>query len=158
MRTALAVLAGIVILVVVVFLALIWPSGRPEIGSVSTNFRLFGPNDTVKVERFDDPKVPGVSCYASFAQTGGIAGGLGAAEDPSQFSLFCVAHQAVTLPAGLPDQEDVGSISASLFFKHFTLTRMVDRQTSTLVYVLTSSKLLHGSPANAVSAVPAGAQ
>jgi len=156
MRKILAGLILVVVLVLGVFVAFVWPSGRPEIGAVSTNFRLFGPNDQVRVERFDDPKVPGVSCYASFAQTGGIAGGAGVAEDPSQFSLFCVAHQPVTLPAGLPDQEDVGSISASLFFKHFTLTRMVDRQTSTLVYVLTSTKLLHGSPANAVSAVPAG--
>ena len=57
------------------------------IGSVSTNFRLLGPNDKVVVERFDDPKVPNVSCYASFAQTGGISGGLGVATDPSQFAL-----------------------------------------------------------------------
>ncbi len=125
-----------------------------EVGAVSTNFRLFGPNDKVVVERFDDPEVPAIACYASFAQTGGVAGGVGVAEDPSQFALNCVAHGAVSIPAGLPDQAEVGSISASLFFKHFVLTRMVDRQNNTLVYVLISTKLLHGSPANAVSAVP----
>ena len=57
------------------------------IGSVSTNFRLLGPNDKVVVERFDDPKVPNVACYASFAQTGGMSGGLGVATNPSQFAL-----------------------------------------------------------------------
>jgi CreA protein len=125
------------------------------IGSVSTNFRLLGPNDKVVVERFDDPKVANVSCYASFAQTGGISGGLGVATDPSQFALDCVAHGPVSLPSDLPQQEEVGAISASFLFKHFIITRMVDTQDKTLVYVLISTKVLHGSPANAVSAVPA---
>ena len=122
---------------------------------MSTNFRLLGPNDKVVVERFDDPKVPNVSCYASFAQTGGISGGLGVATDPSQFALNCVAHGPVTIPADLPQKEEMGAISASFLFKHFIITRMVDTQDNTLVYVLISTKILHGSPANAVSAVPA---
>jgi CreA protein len=128
---------------------------QQEIGHVSTNFRLIGPNDRVVVERFDDPKVANVSCYASFAQTGGIAGGLGVATDPSQFALNCVAHGAVTIPADLPQQEEMGVIQASFLFKHFIITRMVDTQDNTLVYVLISTKVLTGSPANAVSAVPA---
>ncbi|HUW80636.1 MAG TPA: CreA family protein [Acidocella sp.] len=126
-----------------------------NIGSVSTNFRLLGPNDKVVVERFDDPQIANVSCYASFAQTGGISGGLGVATDPSQFALNCVAHGPVTIPADLPKQAQMGAISASFLFKHFIITRMVDRQDNTLVYVLISTKILHGSPANAVSAVPA---
>jgi CreA protein len=104
------------------------------IGSVSTNFRLLGPNDKVVVERLDDPKIPAISCYASFAQTGGISGGLGVATDPS---------------------EQMDAIRASFLFKHFVLTRLVDQQDKTLVYVLISTKVLHGSPANAVSAVAA---
>ena len=47
---------------------------QQTIGSVSTNFRLLGPNDKVVVQRFDDPRVPNVSCYVSFAQTGGVIG------------------------------------------------------------------------------------
>jgi CreA protein len=129
---------------------------QTEIGSVSTNFRLLGPNDKVVVERFDDPKVQNVSCYASFAQTGGVAGGLGVATDPSEFALNCITHGPVSIPTDLPDKEQMGAISASLLFKHFIITRMVDRQDKTLVYVLISTKVLHGSPANAVSAVPAG--
>jgi len=153
---------GVIVLVVVVFILFVnllaGPSApKTNIGSVSTNFRLFGPNDKVVVERFDDPKVANVSCYASFAQTGGFSGGLGLATDPSQFSLFCIGHGPITIPADLPQQEQVGSISASLLFEHFILTRMVDRQDNALIYVLISTKVLHGSPANAVSAVQAGA-
>jgi CreA protein len=125
------------------------------IGSVSTNFRLLGPNDKVVVERIDDPKVPNVSCYASFAQTGGVAGGLGVATDPSEFALNCIAHGPVTIPADLPQKEQMDAISASFLFKHFIITRMVDQEDKTLVYVLISTKVLHGSPANAVSAVAA---
>jgi len=155
--TALAAFLAVAIILFLVFVFVPF-GGRSseEIGAVSTNFRLLGPNDKVLVQRFDDPKVANVSCYASFAQTGGIAGGAGVAENPSQFALNCIKHGPVTLPADLPDQEEMGSISASFLFKHFIITRMVDRQTNTLVYVLISTKLLHGSPANAVSAVPAG--
>jgi len=160
MKKFLVSLGAALAIILVLFLLFVFApfGGRSieEIGAVSTNFRLFGPNDKVLVQRFDDPKVANVSCYASFAQTGGVAGGVGVAENPSQFALNCIKHGPVTLPADLPDQEEMGSISASLLFKHFILTRMVDRQTNTLVYVLISTKLLHGSPANAVSAVPAG--
>lgn len=154
-RLILAAIAAFFVLIFGLFVYLHIASRGAEIGSVGTNFRLFGPSDAVQVQRLDDPVVPGVSCFVSFAQTGGIVGGVGLAEDPSRFALSCVAHGAVALPPGLPDSQDIGNISAGAFFKHFSLTRMVDRQTNTLVYVLTSTKLLHGSPANAVSAVPA---
>jgi CreA protein len=130
---------------------------QQQIGSVSTNFRLIGPNDKVVVERLDDPDVANVACYASFAQTGGVAGGLGVATDPSQFALNCVATGPVTIPADLPQKAQVAAISASFLFKHFILTRMVDNDRHTLVYVLISTKVLSGSPANAVSAVVATA-
>lgn len=125
------------------------------IGSVSTNFRLIGPNDKVVVQRLDDPKEPNVACYASFAQTGGVSGGLGVATDPSEFALSCIATGPVSIPADLPQKEQVAAISASFLFKHFILTRMVDSDRHVLVYVLISTKVLSGSPANAVSAVPA---
>jgi CreA protein len=126
-----------------------------QIGTVSTNFRLLGNNDRIVIERLDDPKIPNVSCYASFAQTGGISGSLGLATDPSQFALNCIATGPVTIPGDLPQKEEVAAISASFLFKHFVLTRMVDTDKNVLVYVLISTKIIHGSPANAVSAVPA---
>jgi CreA protein len=137
-------------------LAFITPAvAEQQIGSVSTNFRLVGPNDKVVVERLDDPKIPNIACYASFAQTGGVAGGFGVATDPSEFALNCIALGPVTIPPDLPAKEEVAAISASFLFKHFILTRMVDTQRSALVYVLISTKVLSGSPANAVSAVAA---
>ena len=53
-----------------------------DIGSVGYRFKWLGPNDKIVVEAFDDPDVPGVTCYISRARTGGIKGALGLAEDP----------------------------------------------------------------------------
>ncbi|HQT72831.1 MAG: hypothetical protein B7Z59_04385 [Acidiphilium sp. 37-67-22] len=125
-----------------------------RIGAVSTNFRLLGANDKVVIERFDDPKIPGIACYASFAKTGGVKGSLGVATDPSQFGLSCVATGPVTLPAGLPAKQQIAAISASFLVKHFDLFRLVDPDHKAIAYVLISTKIIHGSPANAVSAVP----
>ncbi len=147
-------------LIVAALAIICWGHAAPAeqtIGSVSTNFRLLGPNDKVVVERFDDPKVANVACYASFAQTGGVSGGLGVATDPSEFALSCVAEGPVSIPADLPPKEQVAAISASFLVKHFILTRLVDSDNHALVYLLISTKLLSGSPANAVSAVPAAA-
>lgn len=129
--------------------------GEQTIGSVSTNFRLLGPNDKIVVERFDDPDVANVACYASFAQTGGVSGGLGLATNPSEFGLSCVSSGPVNIPVDLPRRQQVGAISASFLVKHFVLNRFVDLPNHTLIYVLISTKIISGSPANAVSAVVA---
>ncbi len=55
-----------------------------RVGDVSTTFRVLGRNDKIVVDRYDDPKVPGVSCYVSRAETGGIKGSIGLATDPSR--------------------------------------------------------------------------
>ena len=60
-------------------------AAQTRIGTINTNFRWLGPDDRIVVERYDDPQVANVSCYMSRAQTGGIKGGLGFAEDPSRF-------------------------------------------------------------------------
>ena len=154
--SAAAALAAILAIVILFFWLVSPNSGqRQQIGAVSTNFRWLGPNDKVVIERFDDPKIPAISCYAASAQTGGLAGAAGLATNPSQFSLDCIARGPVVLPADLPQQEQIGAISASLFFKHFILTRILNDKRDTVIYVLTSSKMLKGSPANAISAVAA---
>ena len=56
---------------------------QARIGEVDTTFRLVGRNDRVVVDRYDDPRVDGVSCYVSRAETGGVAGSLGLATDPT---------------------------------------------------------------------------
>ena len=65
---------------------------QTRIDSINTNFRWLGPDDKIVIERYDDPKVQNVSCYLSRAETGGIKGGLGFAEDPSRFSIACQPH------------------------------------------------------------------
>src|SRR4051812_5352417 len=84
------------------FAALAIPAAaQTRIDAIKTAFRWFGPNDRIIVERYDDPKVANVSCYMSRADTGGIKGGFGLAEDPSRFSLACRAVGPVVIPSGL---------------------------------------------------------
>ncbi|APH58418.1 CreA protein [Granulibacter bethesdensis] len=128
-------------------------SAQTRIGSINTSFRWLGPDDRIIVERFDDPKVQGVSCYLSRAATGGMKGWVGLAEDPSRFSVACQRTGHVTLPQDLPKQETVAFVSSSLFFKSFQIIRMVDPDRPVLVYTVVSTKLVKGSPFNAISVV-----
>ena len=69
-----------------------WVFSRPErgtTGSVSTHFRLFGLSDKIVIDSFNDPKVQGVVCHIARAQTGGVKGELGLAEDSSDASIAC---------------------------------------------------------------------
>lgn len=127
-----------------------------RVGDVSTTFRLVGKNDQIVVDRYDDPKVGGVSCYVSRAETGGIKGSIGLATDPSRFSIACRATGTVTLPPKLPDNEVVFGASANWLFKEIRVSRMWDKDKRVLVYLVWSTKALSpgGSPYNAVSAVP----
>jgi CreA protein len=127
---------------------------QTRVDSISTNFRWFGPDDKIVVERYDDPRVENVSCYLSRAETGGIKGGLGFAEDPSRFSIACRAVGPVSLPASMPKTEIIGFSQASLFFKTFQIHRSLDPEKHVLVYTVVSTKLINGSPFNSISVVP----
>ena len=124
-----------------------------QIGRVDTTTRL-GPNDRIEVTRYDDPRVPNVSCYVSRAVTGGFGSWIGVTEDPSRFSIACRAVGPVTMPTNLPRNEQVFDERASLFFKTIRVHRMVDPQKNVLVYLITSTRLIDGSPFNSVTAVP----
>jgi CreA protein len=80
---------------------------------------------------------------------------LGLNEDPSNFSVTCrqMGPIAVELST-LPDSEEAFSEKTSIFFKKTRIYRIPDRERNTLVYVAISAKLVDGSPANSVSAVP----
>ncbi len=129
---------------------------QTRIDAINTNFRWLGPDDKIIVERYDDPKVANVSCYMSRAETGGVKGGLGLAEDPSRFSIACRAVGAIAIPPGLPKSDVIAFTSASLFFKTFQIHRAVDAEKNVLVYTVVSTKLINGSPFNSISVVPAG--
>ncbi len=127
---------------------------QTRIDAINTNFRWLGPDDKIIVERYDDPKVQNVSCYMSRAETGGIKGGIGLAEDPSRFSIACRAVGPVGMPSSLPRSEVIGFASASLFFKSFQIHRAIDPDKHVLVYTVVSTKLINGSPFNSISVVP----
>jgi CreA protein len=143
-------------LLVVVLLGL-WIFSRPErgtTGSVSTKFRLFGPNDKIVVDGFDDPKVEGVACHISRAQTGGMKGGLGVAEDTSDASIACRQVGPIKITSEFKDGERVFDERRSLLFKTLQVVRFVDRKRNVLVYVAYSDRIIEGSPKNSISSVP----
>jgi CreA protein len=151
---------GIFIGVVVVLVAggfAWWVFSRPErgtTGEVSTNFRWLGPNDKIVVDAFDDPKVRGVACHLSRAQTGGVKGALGVAEDTSHISIACRQVGPITIVGELKDGERVFDEHRSLVFKMLQVVRFFDRERNVLVYVAYSDRVLTGSPQNSISTVP----
>jgi CreA protein len=130
---------------------------RPErgtTGEVSTNFRWLGPNDKIVVDAFDDPKVRGVACHISRAQTGGVKGALGVAEDTSHVGIACRQIGPIRIIGELKDGERVFDEHRSLAFKTLQVVRFYDRDRNVLVYVAYSDRLLTGSPQNSISTVP----
>ena len=122
---------------------------------VSTTFRMLSPNDKVCISVFDDPKVPGVTCYISQARKGGWGQPLGLNEDPSNFSVTCRQMGPVTVDLKtLPEREEAFSEKTSIFFKKTRIYRIPDLKRNALVYLAISAKIIDGSPANAISAVP----
>jgi len=123
------------------------------IGSVDTAFKLIGPDHKIVVEAYDDPKVNGITCYVSRAKTGGIAGGLGLAEDKSEASIACRQVGPISFTGPLKQEEEVFNQSLSILFKKLRIVRMVDQKRNALIYLTYSDKLVDGSPKNSVTAV-----
>lgn len=97
-----------------------------KVGEVNTAFKLFGKDDRIVVTVFDDPKIQGVSCYISQAVKGGITGGIGLAEDPSEYSISCRQVGDIKFLNTPPKQEEVYSRSTNIFFKETHVIRMMD--------------------------------
>jgi CreA protein len=134
-----------------------WFFSRPErgtTGSISTHFRWLGPNDKIVVDGFDDPKVQGVACHISRAQTGGIKGGMGVAEDTSDASIACRQIGPIAFLGEIKDGEQVFDEHRSLVFKTLQVVRFFDRERNVLVYVSYSDRIIEGSPKNSLSTVP----
>ncbi len=139
----------------VLFLAASSMARADDVGCVSTTFNLLSPNDKVCVSDFDDPKVPGVTCFISQARKGGWGQPLGLNEDPSNFSVACRQMGPITVDLStLPEREEAFSEKTSIFFKATRIYRMPDQKHNTLVYLAVSSKIVNGSPENAISVVP----
>jgi CreA protein len=139
-------------------LCAIAPAAAEEIGSVGYRFKWIGPNDKIVVEAFDDPDVPGVACYLSRAEVGGIKGAVGLAENPSDVSIAC-RQVGIIDPAkltGLRDGKEVFSARTSAIFKTTQVVRFLDKKRNVLVYLTYSDRIIEGSPKNAISVVPVG--
>lgn len=150
------IIVGAGILLVIVLFGW-WVFSRPErgtTGSVSTNFRWLGPNDKIVVDGFDDPKVQGVACHISRAQTGGVKGAMGVAEDTSDASIACRQVGPIKILGELKDGERVFDEHRSLVFKTLQVVRFFDRERNVLVYVSYSDRVIAGSPQNSISTVP----
>jgi CreA protein len=150
------IIIGTVVLLVVVLIGW-WFFSRPErgtTGSISTNFRWLGPNDKIVVDGFDDPKVQGVACHIARAQTGGVKGAMGVAEDTSDASIACRQIGPINFLGEIKDGEGVFDEHRSLLFKTLQVVRFFDRERNVLVYVSYSDRVIEGSPKNSISTVP----
>jgi CreA protein len=150
------IIVGVGILLVIVLFGW-WLFSRPErgtTGSVNTNFRWLGPNDKIVVDGFNDPKVQGVACHISRAQTGGVKGAMGVAEDTSDASIACRQIGPIKILGEFKDGERVFDEHRSLVFKTLQVVRFFDRERNVLVYVSYSDRVIEGSPQNSISTVP----
>jgi CreA protein len=129
------------------------PATAQELGSVNTEWKLFGSHQLV-VEAHDDPRVEGVTCYVSKPKRGGLAGAVGVAEEVSDVSIACRQVGPIRFKEPLPLQEDALSERRSLIFKTLHVVRMVDVARNALVYLTYTDKIIHGSAKNSVTAVP----
>jgi CreA protein len=125
-----------------------------RIGEVDTVFKWIGPDHKIVVDAYDDPDVKGVTCYVSRAKTGGIAGGLGLAEDKAEASIACRQTGPISFPKPIRREDEMFSERISLVFKRLRVVRMVDVARNTLVYLTYSDRVIEGSPQNSVTAVP----
>jgi len=153
-RIGIILVSGILLVIVFFGWWVFSRPGRGTTGSVSTHFRLFGPNDKIVIDGFDDPKVQGVACHISRAQTGGMKGELGVAEDTSDASIACRQVGPIKIVGEFKDGERVFDEHRSLVFKKLQVVRFFDRERNVLVYVAYSDRVIEGSPKNSISTVP----
>ena len=124
------------------------------IGSVSTVFKLMGPNDKIIIEAFDDPKVEGVTCHLSRAVKGGLSGAVGLAEDTSDASIACRQVGPISFKGEIENGQEVFKKDTSILFKSMQVVRFLDKKRNVLIYLVYSDRLIDGSPKNSISTVP----
>jgi CreA protein len=99
--------------------------------------------------------VPGVTCFISQARTDGWGQPFGLNEDPSNFSVSCRQRGPITTDISkLPVKDEAFTEKTSIFFKRTRIYRIPDVKRNAIIYLAVSSKIVDGSPANAISVVP----
>src|SRR3954467_4835413 len=151
-KTIAALIGGLIVILIG-----FWLFDRPDrgtTGAVNTRFRWLGPNDKIVIDGFDDPKVEGGAGHTARAQTGGVKGALGVAEDSSDASIACRQVGPIHIKGELRDGERVFDERRSLVFKSLQVVRFMDRERNVLVYIAYSDRVIEGSPKNSISSVP----
>ncbi len=121
-----------------------------EVADVSLG--LFTTKD-IKIQTFNDPKIPGVTCHISHVEAN-----LDFA-DPSDMSIACRQTGEIT-PAMLQaidlskNGEVIFSTSKSILFKHLKIRRILDSSSQTLLYLSYSTKESTGSYKHSLTSVP----
>ncbi|MGL1861002.1 MAG: CreA family protein [Pseudodesulfovibrio sp.] len=133
------------------------PVASEIIGTVDTVFHMFSRDDDIVIEAFNDPAVPGVTCYLSRARKGGVTGMIGVAEDSSDASIECIRTGPISVPdnvkSGKKDGERVFKKNTSLIFKSMQVVRFYDQIRDVLIYMVYSDKVVEGSPKNSVTVI-----
>lgn len=142
------------IIMISVLIGSVCISHAEVIGETSTEFKLLGANSKIVIEAFDDPSIPGVTCYVSYPTKGGVKGTLGLVEERSETSIACRQTGPISVPSGLKAGEDVFSKHRSLLFKKLHVLRYIDQKRNVLVYLVYTDKLIDGSPKHNISSVP----
>jgi CreA protein len=86
---------------------------------------------------------------------------VGLAEDPSRFSIACRAVGPLRIVGDIDKSKDgklVFSARTSAIIKSMRVTRFLDKTKNVLVYLVTSTKIVEGSPFNSISVVPLNQQ
>mmetsp|Transcript_33340 Transcript_33340/g.69451 ORF Transcript_33340/g.69451 Transcript_33340/m.69451 type:complete len:231 (+) Transcript_33340:33-725(+) len=108
--------------------------------------------DILQIERFDDPKVKGVTLYVSNFQrplTERLTSNFLA--DPSYASVSCARTGPVSIADNINKSkggEQVFDESRSIFFKTLRVQRIYDEEKNTVVYVSFNTRLDKGDDSN----------
>jgi CreA protein len=129
-------------------------ASEDRIFDVDTAFKFLGRNHKIAMYGIDDPLVQGVTCHFSAAETGGIKGSLGLAEDTSDASIACRQVGPIRFTGKFRQGDEVYQKSRSFLFKKLNIVRGCDAKRNVLIYVVYSDRLIEGSPKNAISTVP----
>jgi CreA protein len=124
--------------------------GSKVVGELKGSGLLF--KDTLKIERFDDPKVKGVTLYISNFDrpvTEKLSGGF--FNDPSYASVGCAKTGPIAIANNIAkgnQGEEVFEESRSLLFKTLRVQRIYDVEKNTVVYVSFNTRLDKGEDSN----------
>ncbi|SFD16563.1 CreA family protein [Tropicimonas isoalkanivorans] len=112
----------------------------------------------ILIEAFEDPKVPGVTCHVAYFERG-LFDRLQKGnwfEDPSNTSIAC--RQTGPISVGDIDLsregETVFSERRSIIWKSIRITRIMDQEHDTLVYLSHARDVQNGSAKMSISTVP----